>query len=67
MTEHWVIYVNKRSGVGHFDRACEYLSMVPDGALRVAHVASSTVPPFRMCRHCSPAPLVRPVLLDEAP
>jgi len=55
-----VVYVNKRSGVGHLMRDCEYLTLVPDGALRVAHASSSSLPPVRMCRYCSPESLLAP-------
>lgn len=55
------IYVNKKSRVGHLDRLCDYLSMVPDGAIYVRHPSVAEPVRQRMCRFCSPTYL-RPAL-----
>lgn len=58
------IYVNKKSGVGHLDRMCDYLSMVPDGAIYLYHPLGGVVN-RRMCRWCAPYSL--PTVLPEEP
>jgi len=55
------VYVNKKSRVGHLDRLCDYLSMVPDGAIYVRHPSTAEPVRQRMCRFCSPTYL-RPAL-----
>ena len=51
------VYVNRRSGMAHLDRHCRALELVPDGALRIAHVQTSSLPPLRFCRYCVPSSL----------
>lgn len=51
------LYVNKKSGVAHLNRDCDALELVPDGALRIAHVQCSALPPLRYCRCCIPSSL----------
>jgi len=60
------VYVNKKSRVGHLDRLCEYLSMVPDGAIYVRHPSVAEPVRQHMCRYCSPTYL-RPALEDHDP
>jgi len=55
------VYVNKKSRVGHLDRDCDYLSMVPDGAIYLEHRSTSEPIRRRMCPNCSPTYL-RPAL-----
>jgi len=56
------IYVNKKSRVGHLDRMCEYLSMVPDGAIFIYHPMGGVVH-RRMCSKC--APYLLPTVVPE--
>ena len=51
------LYVNRRSGMAHLNRDCQALELVPDGALRIAHVRTSALPPLRFCRYCIPSSL----------
>jgi len=57
------VYVNKKSGVGHLDRMCEYLSLVPDGAIYIYHPMGGVIH-RRMCHWCAPYSL--PTVLPEA-
>lgn len=60
-----IIYVNKRTGLGHLHRNCEAIEGVPDGALRVYHHRDHSLPPLRLCQRCFPPRFPAEWLIDQ--
>lgn len=60
-----LIYVNKRTGLGHLHRDCAAIENVPDGALRFYHHRDHSLPPLRLCQRCFPPRFPAEWLIDQ--
>jgi len=60
-----IIYVNKRTGLGHLHRDCEAIENVPDPALRIYHHRDHSLPPLRLCQRCFPPRFPAEWLIDQ--